>query len=348
MPILSAERVVSAGIPPIYTAAKEEIQMKSTRIMIALVATCLLASGSAFAQKSCPFDIVGTWRLTAQDPAIPDYVLRFSSNGVATGFYHDSTGEAAQWREGARSRYKLDNPKTPKSISFSSMDRAGDAAGPDYKITRYDDGAFTQAVTTAVGAQSSSWVRIDPYRYFAVFAAGKGTAAVGAPAFAVLIKTNGRQTQTVAFGLYPERKDSVSVVMGAVPEDIRNEFSKDPGDDSTAMLRVEIARGPYERALQVLKTWEKRARENTLLYPYPYLNNPVYLDELAQSLNQCAETIKMYPLTWRLEDPTNQRHDLPQVPFHNIQELRRLNDSLHISDEKFHEPWQAINLPPQK
>jgi hypothetical protein len=48
------------------------------------------------------------------------------------------------------------------------------------------------------------------------------------------------------------------------------------------MLRLEITAGPYNRALEVLKTWERRASDNTFIYTVPYLNNAVYPDQLVK------------------------------------------------------------------
>jgi hypothetical protein len=35
----------------------------------------------------------------------------------------------------------------------------------------------------------------------------------------------------------------------------------------------------------------------------PYLDNAVYLNQLAGSLNDCAETIKLQKLSWHIDDP---------------------------------------------
>jgi len=69
-----------------------------------------------------------------------------------------------------------------------------------------------------------------------------------------------------------------------------------------------------------MKTWERRADENTLLYTTAYLNNAVYLNQLVSSLNEigvltwkggtpCSETIKLQKLTWLLDDPIMTKHN---------------------------------------
>jgi hypothetical protein len=99
----------------------------------------------------------------------------------------------------------------------------------------------------------------------------------------------------------------------------------------------------------VLKTWERRARENTLLYPdIPYLNNAVYLNQLAGSLNDCTETIQLEKLTWRIDDPIITKQNLPQVPYFFIRDMRERNRALHVKDAALLEKRQAINLPPSR
>jgi hypothetical protein len=138
------------------------------------------------------------------------------------------------------------------------------------------------------------------------------------------------------------------VAVADIPEEIRKQFAKEPQDDSAAMLRLEVAAGPFDRAMKVLKIWERRSRENTLLYNIPYLDNAVYLNQLAASLNDCAETIKLQKLTWRIDDPIISRQNLPQVPYFFITELRKANDDLHVRDDKFYQVLQANNHPPQR
>jgi hypothetical protein len=192
------------------------------------------------------------------------------------------------------------------------------------------------------------WIRVDPYRYFVVLVSGKGTPGYGAPAFAMLIKTDGTQMQTEAFGSYPYKDGKVdTVAVAPIPEEIRKQFDKEPQDDSAIMLRLEVTAGPFNRAMKILKTWERRSRENTMLYNIPYLDNAVYLNQLASSLNDCAETIKLQTLTWRIDDPIISKQNLPQVPYFFIKELRTLNNDLHVKDDKFHERLQANNLSPR-
>ncbi|MBZ5505351.1 MAG: hypothetical protein LAO78_07680 [Acidobacteriia bacterium] len=300
-------------------------------------------------QKSCDFNIVGTWQSTTGGHSNPT-LLRFAPNGIATVLERNSSGAGPEWQAGEKSRYKLENPKAPKGIRLTPIRPGRNAEGEAtaLEITKYDDGAFTTAVTVTPDVELTRWIRVDPYRYFVVLVAGRGTPGYGAPAFGMLIKSDGTQTQTEAFGLYPTQDQNVPiVVMGDISGEIRKQFEKEPGEELASMLRLEVSAGPYERALHVLKTWQRRERENTLLYNIPYLDNAVYLNQLASSLNDCAETIKLEKLTWRIDDPILSQQNLPQVPYFFIRNLRRLNKELHIKDADFYDRRQANLLPPR-
>src|SRR5215467_4854631 len=115
-----------------------------------------------------------------------------------------------------------------------------------------------------------------------------------------------------------------------------------------AGARLEVSAGPFNRALKILETWERRSRENALLHNIPYLDNAVYLNQLASSLNDCAETIKLQKLTWKIDDPIISKQNLPQVPYFFIKELRTLNNDQHVKDDKFYRVLQANNHAPAR
>jgi hypothetical protein len=324
--------------------------MKRAIIFFSLVVILLPAYKALTAQEdrkaACDFNIVGTWQSTSGGHANPT-LLRFSRNGMATVLSRNNSGNGAEWQATDSSSFKLDNPKSPKSIHLSPKNNPEQETA--LEITQFDDGAFTTAVTVTPDVELTHWVRVDPYRYFVVFASGKGTPGYGAPAFAMLIKTNGTQAQTDAFGSYPYKDGKVdTVAVAPIPEEIQKQFAKEPQDESAIMLRLEVTAGPFNRAMRILKTWERRSRENTMLYNIPYLDNAVYLNQLASSLNDCAETIKLQKLTWRIDDPIISKQNLPQVPYFFIKELRTLNNDLHVRDDKFHELLQADNVTPRQ
>ena len=309
------------------------------------------AASAQDAPPVCEFNMVGTWQLTTEGQANPT-LLRFKPDGVVTVLSpNTSGGPGAEWQATDWSKYELDNPKAPKIIHLSPITKKGEAVAPtkitEIDITKRDDGAFTSAVTSNADVELTQWVRMDAYKYFIVLAAAKGTPGYGSPAFATLIKTDGHQTQADSFGLYETDAVHHYVELGPISDDIRKKYENEPRDDSAALLRLEVPAGPYHRALKILKTWERRARENTLLYQIPYLDNAVYLNQLASSLNDCAETIKLEKLTWRIDDPIITKQNLPQVPYFFIKEIRERNSKLHVQDEKFLRNQQAVNLPPR-
>ena len=322
--------------------------MKRSVLHILSSVILVLGAASAFAvtqedQKACEFNIVGTWQSTTSGHTNPSR-LRFDRNGTATVLSRNVSNQGPEWQATDTSNFKLDNPKAPTAIHLALKGHPDQVTS--LQITQHDDGAFTTAVTVTPDVELTRWVRIDPYRYFVVLVAGKGTPGYGAPAFAMLIKTDGSEAQTDAFGSYPFKDGKVDTVAVAdIPEEIRKQFEKEPRNDAAAMLRLEVSAGPFNRAMKILKTWERRSRENTLLYNIPYLDNAVYLNQLVSSLNDCAETIKLQKLTWRIDDPIISKQNLPQVPYFLIQELRRLNADLHVSDDKFYQVVQADNRP---
>jgi hypothetical protein len=320
--------------------------MKRSILLLCSVIIIVFACLPAFAledEKACEFNIVGTWQSTTGGHLNPT-MLRFASNGTATVLSRSSSGQGTGWQATDSSTFKLDDPKAPKAIHLAPKNNPDQETS--LEITQFDDGAFTTAVTVTPDVELTRWVRVDPYRYFVVLVSGKGTPGYGSAAFAMLVKTDGTQTQTEAFGLRPFKDGKVDTVeVGPIPEDLRKQFDKEPSDDSAAMLRLEVSAGPFNRAMKIVKTWERRARENALLYNIPYLDNAVFLNQVAASLNDCAETIKLQPLTWRIDDPIISKQNLPQVPYFFIKELRTLNSDLHVKDDKFHERLQANNLP---
>ncbi|HEY7402060.1 MAG TPA: hypothetical protein VIB39_00935 [Candidatus Angelobacter sp.] len=296
--------------------------------------------------QGCQFNIAGTWQSSTGGQLNPTRE-RFGSNGVITELSRNSSDE---WKASGKSRYKLDDPKKPKAMTVTTKGK--DGHGPEsnttVKVETFDDGMF---VTKAAGEQGgvTRWTRVDPYRYFVVLVAGKGDPGFGAAGFAMLIKTDGVHMQTDALGSYPVvTPHQRYAVFGEISEEIRKQYEKDPVDDSGSMFRLEVTAGPYNRALEVLKTWQRRVDEDQVLYPtIPYLNNAVYLNQLTSSLNEtgvltwkggttCAETIKLQKLTWLLSDPIMAKHNLTQTPYYLFKTLHELNAPLHLSDSQFH------------
>jgi hypothetical protein len=298
--------------------------------------------------NACQLNIAGTWE-SSTDGQSSTTRQRFSSSGVVTELSRNSSSKDSEWHATGKATYKLDDPKTPKALIVSPLDKKGQfSADATLPIKTFDDGLFVTAASGSTGATLTRWTRVDPYRYFVVLAAGKGDPGFGAAGFAMLIKTDGVHTQRNAFGIYPVvNRLERHPMLGVIPSKVRRQFDKEPDGDSGAMLRLEVAAGPYNRALEVLKTWERRVDEDTVLYIIPYLNNAVYLNQLVTSLNEtgvltwrggtpCADTIKLQKLTWLLSDPIMTKHNLTQTPYYLFKTLRQLNSSLHLNDSQFH------------
>jgi hypothetical protein len=176
----------------------------------------------------------------------------------------------------------------------------------------------------------------EPHRYFLVLASRKGTFYdKTGPAFPMLIKLDGERTQVEAVGTYSFRG---SRKFGPVPEESYREFMKEPSAASDVMLRLEITSSQYDRGLKVLLEWDRRAKEGALLYRKAPMNTLLLIKEITESLNQCGEKeIKLYKLDWSEEDTLSDEIPPAQVPFLFFREMRRLNESLHVRDDKFQE-----------
>jgi hypothetical protein len=332
-------------VPPEEYLMKRFVFRFSTALpFLVLFPSVMIGQGE---QNTCEFNIVGTWQ-SSTDGQMSSTRQRFGSNGIVSDLSRSRSDKGSEWHATGKATYKLDDAKAPRAIIVTPIDKGGRfSVDTTLPIKTFDNGLFVTAAGKNPEFPLTRWTRVDQQRYFVVLAAGKGDPGFGAAGFAMLIKTDGVHTQRNAFGVYPvvnplERHP----VMGVIPWKVRRQFDREPTGDSGAMLRLEVTAGPYNRALEVLKTWERRADENTLLYTVPYLNNAVYLNQLVSSLNEtgvltwrggtpCTETIKLQKLTWLLSDPIMTKHNLTQTPYYLFKTLRELNGSLHLNDSRF-------------
>ncbi len=318
--------------------------MKRSAIILSLILICLTAA--AFGQsyddqkvsvkRGCEFNIIGTWKAEKSNEANP-VLYRFTPDAKVAVL--SGSGQSSELREIASAVYSIDNPKAPKVVTVEAGKEAGGFAQgtTPMEIAGYDDTSVTLVKT---GSAPTRWVRVDPYRYFIVLAGRIGTFYDGSgPTFPMMIKTGGQQTQIDAVGIYPGR---VHWAFGTIPPETYNEFMKDPRKDSDVMLRLEITAAQYERGLKIVKAWERRARNDELLYPELTMNNILVAKQVTESLNQCGERFKLYKLDWSMEDHIStssplDSNPISRIPFLYFKELKRLNQSLHVPDEKFHE-----------
>jgi hypothetical protein len=324
--------------------------MKRYLLCFSIILVALAATVSVYGQEneSCDFIIAGTWQSVAagQNPVF----YRFSDNGIVNVLSRSVADK--EWRATASANYKLDDKFAPKSLEFTTI-TAGDVFKPgttSMEITQFNDASF---VTVAPSAGPTHWTRVDSHRYFVVFAGRGGTLRNGGPQFAMMIKSDGFRQQIESFGVYPVMDEShgkVVPMIGQIPNDIISEFVNEPqpGWQNEAMLRLELTPAEYARCLRVMHEWQNRARQDELLYPVYYMDNMLFVDQLAKGIDSCSSKIKEYNLTWLITDKVIATHNLPQVVFYYIKELRQMNESLHVPDAKFYQlPSRKMpDLPP--
>jgi hypothetical protein len=183
----------------------------------------------------------------------------------------------------------------------------------------------------------------EPHRHFLVLAGRSGTFYDNSgPAFPMLIKLDGERTQVDAVGVYSIQGKRM---FGPVPAEAYQEFMKEPRAASDVMLRLEITSAQYERCLKILQTWERRTNEGALLYPDVSMDNILLVKQVTESLSQCGEKIKLYKLDWGYEDKISYNNPPPRIPFLFFKEMRSLNETLHLGDEKFQEYRGAAARP---
>jgi hypothetical protein len=319
--------------------------MKLTAIISLLAIVLLGSTANALAQeKSCSFDLVGTWK--AQVSSNEAILYRFDSKGDVTVLSAPEKGEPQQI---ATARYEIiKDLGKPESVLFtaSGRNRIFGAVRKTMKLLSYDDTSITCAIP---GVGTTRWTRVDPDRYFIVLAARKGEFYdTSGSAFPMVIKLADGVPTINAFGVYLA-KDGRN--FGTVPPAIYKEYLREARNDSETTLRLEINSRQYERALKVIKEWERRAREDALLYitgkdvadDPTSLNNILVVKAVTETLNQCSADVNLYKLNYVVADDwiTN-KVTSAFVPFYYFQELRKRNEARHIPDQKFQE---IVHLP---
>ena len=319
--------------------------MKPTAIISLLVIVLLGSTANPLAQeKSCSFDLVDTWK--AQLSPTKAILYRFDSKGDVTVLSAPEKGEPQQI---AIAKYEVikDLGKL-QSVAFtaSGKNRIFGTVRKTMKLVSYDDTSITCAIP---GVGTTRWTRVDPDRYFIVLAARRGEFYdTSGSAFPMVIKLAGGVPTIDAFGVYLA-KDGRN--FGTVPPAIYKNYLREARNDSETTLRLEINSRQYERALKIIKEWERRAREDALLYitgkdisdDPTALNNILVVKAFVETLNQCSEDLNLYKLNYVVADDwiTN-KVTSAFVPFYYFQELRKRNEARHIPDQKFQE---LVHLP---
>jgi hypothetical protein len=318
------------------------------KAIISLVALLVLGStlpGVAQEPKKCQFNIVGTWK--AQISPTEARLYTFDANGVVKVLNASGTEKPT---EIATAKYELlEDPKAPEEISItaSGKNRIFGRTRTTMKVVSFNDTSITCQIP---GVGETRWTRVDPDRYFIVLAAREGEFYDhSGSAFPVVIKIAGSTSKIDAAGLY---SDNGTVAFGAVPAETYKEYMRDARGDSEVILRLEINSRQYERALKVVQEWQRRARENTLLYthdnaltaPLP-LNNILLVKAVTETLNVCQDDLDLYQLDYVYPgDWITNKYSPEFVPFMYFKELRRRNEARHIEYKKFQELVPLVNV----
>jgi hypothetical protein len=295
-------------------------------------------------EKSCKFDLVGTWK--AQLTPTEAVLYRFDSKGEVTVLSQTGAGEPQLT---ATAKYEVNNELgKPESVSFTATgeNRIFGAARKTMKVVGYDDSSITCDIP---GRGTTRWTRVDPNRYFIVLAARqKEFLDDSGSAFPMVIKLAGGTPTIDAFGVYLAKGTRA---FGTVPLDTYKTNLREARNDSETTLRLEINSRQYERALKIIKEWERRDREGALLYNTAretldnatYLNNILVVKAVTETLNQCSEDVNLYPLNYiQKDDWISDKYSSALVPFFYFKELRERNKARHIPDQKFQE---LVHLP---
>src|SRR4030095_4642649 len=119
--------------------------MKLTAIISLLAIMFLGSAANALAQeKSCSFDIVGTWK--AQVSSTEARLYQFDANGAVTVL---STAGSADPPQIATAKYEVIKDRdAPEAISFTACgkDRIFGAVRKMMKLVRYDETSITCAI----------------------------------------------------------------------------------------------------------------------------------------------------------------------------------------------------------
>lgn len=359
--------------------------MKLTAIISLLALTLLGATGTALAQqenqypaqekqarpaprptpagppafgldkKKCPCEIVGTWK--AQLSKTEARLYEFDTEGVVKVL--TISGDAKP-RQIATAKYEFVEEPMPMEESAAPAQKAPDkqiaftATGGNrifgrtkatMKVVSFDDSSITCEIPGVAG--TVRWTRVDPDRYFLILVARQNEFYNhSGSAFPMVVKLSGGTTTIEAAGTYSDHGNSE---FGAVPADVYKDYLREARGDSEVILRLEINSQQYRRTLKIVQEWQRRARENALLYRPPdglfSLNNIVLIRSVTATLNLCQNDLDLYKLDYSYPgDWITDQYSPEFVPFFFFKELRRRNEARHIEYKKFQELVPMPNL----
>ena len=305
-------------------------------------------------KKACPCEIVGTWK--AQISTTDARLYEFDGKGMVKVL--KVTG-AAKPREIATAKYEFVEEPLPmesaaaeqkapdKQISFTTTgnNRIFGRTKMTMKVVSYNDSFLTCEIPGVTG--TVRWTRVDPDRYFIIFVARQNEFFdKSGSAFPMVVKLAGGVPQIDAAGTY---SDHGKAAFGVVPVEVYKDYLREARGDSEVILRLEINSQQYERASKIVQEWQRRARENALLYIFPdgnaSLNNLVLLRAVTDTLNLCQHDFDLYELNYSYPGDWISDAFSPEfIPFFFFKELRRMNEARHIEYKKFQELVPLPNL----
>ncbi len=297
----------------------------------------------------CPCEIAGAWK--AQVSKTEARLYEFDGAG---GVKVLKVSGAEKPREIATAKYEFvvepmamdetaaaPEPKTPeKQIAFTATgnNRIFGRTNATMKIVSYDDSSLTCKLPGV--KEPVRWTRVDSDRYFIVLAARQNEFYdKSGSAFPIVIKLAGGVPQIAAVGTY---SDHGVATFGTIPPEIYKQFLGEARGDAEVILRLEINSQQYARALKIVEEWQRRARENALLYRPPdgvySLNNLVLLRSVTETLNLCQNDFDLYKIDYDYpRDWISNQYGPEFIPFYFFKELKRLNEARHIEYTKFQE-----------
>jgi hypothetical protein len=316
--------------------------MMRRHTLLAFFCIFFLAAATAFGQAGCNFNITGDWESTAPDQAGSN-LYHFTADGTVIAFSSAAKGEEPQ--KLGKARYRLVDTQTFRGLEFKPVAETGVFPLPAGKIeiTQMNQASFT---TVSLGVRTT-WIKKESSQYYVVLAAHRGTPPhQGGPAFAALIKAGDGKPEVETFGLFYRNAERIN---GSVPDDLYRRFMADPLAQDDAVLRLRISSQAFDRAMKIMRNWQERAREGTLLFPgYSYLNVIVPMKDVAESLNACGEDFHIYKLTWMVDDELGANIPQWELAFAYVRKLREMNEPSDISGAKFQQDVAsqlALRLP---
>lgn len=307
----------------------------------------------AFGQekKKCPCDVLGTWK--AQISKTEARLYEFDGEGVVKVL---TVSGDAKPREIATAKYEFveeplpmdaapDQKPPDKQISFTATgkSRIFGRTKATMKIVSFDDSTLTCEIPGVAG--SVRWTRVDPDRYFIILVARQNEFYDhSGSAFPLVVKLANGVSSVEAAGTY---SDHGKLEFGKVPPEIYKDYLREARGDSEVILRLELNSRQYGRALKVVQEWQRRARENNLLYHESpvTLNNVLLVKNITETLNLCQNDFDLYRLDYSYpNDWITDQYSNELVPFFFFKELRRRNEARHIEYKKFQELVPMPNL----